>query len=52
MSLPDFNLGDVYLDHIAVATKDLERSVSAFTKLKIFRRKRGQRRSKGKNCIR
>lgn len=33
MSLPDFNLGDVYLDHIAVATKDLERSVSVFTKL-------------------
>ncbi len=33
MSLPDFDLGDVYLDHIAVATKDLERSVSVFTKL-------------------
>jgi len=31
MSLPD--LGDVYLDHIAVATKDLEKSVSIFTKL-------------------
>ena len=31
MSLPD--LGDVHLDHIAVATKDLERSVSIFTKL-------------------
>ena len=31
MSLPD--LGDVYLDHIAIATKDLERSVSVFTKL-------------------
>ena len=31
MSLPD--LEDVYLDHIAVATKDLEKSVSIFTKL-------------------
>jgi methylmalonyl-CoA/ethylmalonyl-CoA epimerase len=31
MSLPD--LGEVYLDHIAVATKDLESSVSIFTKL-------------------
>ena len=31
MSLPE--LGDVYLDHIAVATKDLEKSVSIFTKL-------------------
>lgn len=31
MSLPD--LGDVHLDHIAVATRDLEKSVSIFTKL-------------------
>ena len=31
MNLPD--LEDVYLDHIAVATKDLEKSVSIFTKL-------------------
>jgi methylmalonyl-CoA epimerase len=31
MSLPD--LGDVHLDHIAVATKDLEKSVEIFSKL-------------------